>query len=115
MISIDKDAISQAFLNLLSNAVKYSEGRKYIIVEVCMESDAAIISVTDHGVGIAREELKKIFEKFYRVPNNMVKQPRGSGLGLTLTKHIIEAHRGTIEADSEPGKGSTFTIRLPLS
>jgi signal transduction histidine kinase len=115
MINIDKDAISQAFLNLLSNAVKYSEERKHIIVEVCRESDAAIISVTDHGVGIAREELKKIFEKFYRVPNNMVKQPRGSGLGLTLTRHIINAHRGTIDADSEPGKGSTFTIRLPLS
>jgi signal transduction histidine kinase len=115
MISIDKDSISQAFLNLLSNAVKYSEGRKHIIVEICRESHAAIISVTDHGVGIAREELKKIFEKFYRVPNQMVQQPRGSGLGLTLTRHIIKAHRGTLEVESDPGKGSTFTIRLPLS
>jgi signal transduction histidine kinase len=114
MISIDKDAISQAFLNLLSNAVKYSEERKYIYVEVRKESQSVIVSVKDHGVGIAKEELKKIFDKFYRVPNPMKKQPRGSGLGLTLTKHIVEAHKGKIEVESEPGKGSRFTIRLPL-
>ena len=114
MIRIDKDAISQAFLNLLSNAVKYSEDRKQIGVEIRREANSAIIAVTDHGVGIVKDELKKIFNKFYRVPNNMVKQPRGSGLGLTLTRHIVEAHSGTIEVDSEPGKGSRFTIRLPV-
>ncbi|RLD56843.1 MAG: hypothetical protein DRI97_06620 [Bacteroidetes bacterium] len=114
MASIDKDAISQAFLNLLSNAVKYSEERKYIYVEVRKESQSVIVSVKDHGAGIAKEELKKIFDKFYRVPNPMKKQPRGSGLGLTLTKHIVEAHKGKIEVESEPGKGSRFTIRLPL-
>lgn len=115
MIVIDEDAISQAFLNLLSNAVKYSEERKYIGVEIRLETNSVMITVEDHGVGIAREELKRIFDKFYRVPDNMVKQPRGSGLGLTLTRHIIEAHSGTIEVNSVPGKGSRFTIRLPLS
>jgi len=115
LISIDKDAISQAFLNLLSNAVKYSEERKPIRVEIVRETNSVLISVTDQGIGIAREELKKIFNKFYRVPNNMAKRPRGSGLGLTLTSHIVEAHRGNIEVDSKPGRGSRFSIRLPLT
>ncbi len=114
MSKIDKDAISQALLNLLSNAVKYSEDRKYIRVEVRKDSNSALISVTDNGVGISKEELKKIFDKFYRVSTSKVKETRGSGLGLTIAKHIIEAHGGTIEVESEEGKGSTFTIRLPL-
>jgi len=114
MILIDKDAISQAFLNLLSNAVKYSEERKHIRVEIVRETNSVLISVTDQGIGIARDELKKIYDKFYRVQNDMVKKPRGSGLGLTLTRHIVEAHQGNIEVDSEPGRGSRFSIRLPL-
>lgn len=115
LANIDIDAISQAFLNLLSNAVKYSDNNKHIKVEIRQESKSVAISVQDQGVGISKEELKKIFNKFYRVSNNMAKQPGGSGLGLTLTKHIIEAHRGTIEVVSEVNKGSTFTIRIPLS
>jgi len=114
MPKIDKDAISQALLNLLSNAVKYSEDRKYIRVEVHKDSTSALISVTDHGVGISKEQLKRIFDKFYRVPTTKAKKTRGSGLGLTLAKHIIEAHEGRIEAESEVGKGSKFTIRIPL-
>jgi len=114
MPKIDKDAISQALLNLLSNAVKYSEDRKYIRVEVHKNSTSALISVTDHGVGISKEQLKRIFDKFYRVPTTKAKKTRGSGLGLTLAKHIIEAHEGRIEAESEVGKGSKFTIRIPL-
>jgi len=114
MPKIDKDAISQVLLNLLSNAVKYSEDRKYIRVEVHKNSTSALISVTDHGVGISKEQLKRIFDKFYRVPTTMEKKTRGSGLGLTLAKHIIEAHGGRIEAESEVGKGSKFTIRIPL-
>ena len=114
MPKIDKDAISQALLNLLSNAVKYSEDRKYIRVEVHKDSTSALISVTDHGVGISKEQLKRIFDKFYRAPTTKAKKTRGSGLGLTLAKHIIEAHEGRIEAESEVGKGSKFTIRIPL-
>jgi signal transduction histidine kinase len=114
MVLMDKDAISQAFLNLLSNAVKYSKERKYIGVEISRGIDSVLISVTDHGIGIAKGELKKIFDKFYRVPNPGVKQARGSGLGLTLSMHIMEAHGGTIEVESEAGKGSRFTLRLPV-
>ncbi len=111
---IDKDAISQVLLNLLSNAVKYSQDRKYIAVEVHKNSTSALLSVTDHGVGISKGELKKIFDKFYRVSTSEVKETRGSGLGLTLANHIIEAHGGTIEVESEVGQGSTFTIKIPL-
>ena len=115
MLKIDKDAISQVLLNLFSNAVKYSEEKKYIRVEVRKDLTSAYISVTDKGVGISKEELKKIFDKFYRVTNTKAKKTRGSGLGLTLAKQIIEAHSGTIEVESQVGHGSKFTIRIPLS
>jgi signal transduction histidine kinase len=113
-LKIDKDAISQVLLNLLNNAVKYSEEKKYILVKVCVNSTSALISVTDHGVGMPKEELKKIFDKFYRVSTSKTRETRGTGLGLTLAKHIIEAHGGTIEVESEVGKGSRFTVRLPI-
>ena len=115
MLKIDKDAISQVLLNFFSNAVKYSEEKKYIRVEVRKDLTSAYISVTDKGVGISKEELKKIFDKFYRVTNTKAKKTRGSGLGLTLAKQIIEAHSGTIEVESQVGHGSKFTIRIPLS
>jgi two-component system phosphate regulon sensor histidine kinase PhoR len=111
---IDKDAIAQAILNVLSNATKYSEAEKYIRVEVAQEGPAAKISVEDRGVGIPREFLEKIFEKFYRAPIDKTRETRGTGLGLTLTKHIVEAHHGTIEVESTVGKGSVFTIRIPI-
>ena len=114
MLKIDKDAISQALLNLFSNAVKYSGERKYIKVEVCRNSSLALISVADQGVGIPKEERKKIFEKFYRVQAAKGEEKGGSGLGLTLVKHIVEAHGGTIEVESVVGEGSKFTLRIPL-
>ena len=113
MLQLDNDAISQALLNLLSNAVKYSEDRKYIWVEVSANSESACLSVVDQGIGIAKDEQKKIFDKFYRVSDTRMKQSRGSGLGLTLTRHIVKAHGGTIDVESEPGKGSRFTITIP--
>jgi len=115
MVKIDKDAISQAVLNLLSNSVKYSEEEKHLKIEVSRNSDSASISVTDQGIGIAKEELKKIFDKFYRVPNKSTRKSRGSGLGLTLSRSIVEAHNGRITVASEPGKGSMFTISIPLA
>jgi signal transduction histidine kinase len=114
MLKIDKDAISQALLNLLSNAVKYSNERKYIKVEVSKNSSSALISVADRGIGIAKKELNKIFEKFYRVRATGGEEKRGSGLGLTLVKQIVEAHGGTIEVESEVGEGSKFTLKIPL-
>jgi len=115
ILKIDADAISQVLLNLLNNAVKYSDEKKYIMVKVSRNTTSALISITDQGVGISKEELKKIFDKFYRVTNTKAKETRGSGLGLTLAKNIVEAHGGTIEVESEVGKGSRFTIILPMA
>ena len=114
IIKIDKDAISQVLLNLLSNAVKYSDDEKFIRIKISKNSTCALISVTDHGVGIPKDEMKKIFDKFYRVSDTRIMENRGSGLGLTLAKHIVEAHGGIIEVESEVGKGSRFIVRIPL-
>jgi len=114
ILKIDRDAISQVLLNLLNNAVKYSDEEKYIKVKVWKNSGFAMFSVTDHGVGISKEEMKKIFDKFYRVSTTGTKETRGSGLGLTLAQHIVEAHGGTIKVESEVGNGSIFTVSIPL-
>jgi signal transduction histidine kinase len=112
---VDRNAVAQALMNLLDNAVKYSEQaqKKEVIVRVGEQGGAIKISVTDHGVGIAPEEQKKIFEKFYRVSTGLVHDVKGSGLGLALVKHIVEAHRGVVTVESAPGRGSTFTVSLP--
>jgi signal transduction histidine kinase len=115
ILKIDKEAIAQVLLNLLNNAVKYSDEEKYIKVIVSKDSTSALISVTDHGLGISKEELGKIFDKFYRVSTIKTKETQGTGLGLTLTKHIVKAHGGKIEVESEVGKGSRFTILLPIA
>jgi signal transduction histidine kinase len=113
-VVIDPDAIAQAFINLLDNAVKYSDGSKEIGVKLAEQGDAVTISVIDHGVGIASEEREKVFEKFYRVGNCLVHDVKGSGLGLSIVKHIVEAHRGRVTVESEPGRGSAFIIHLPV-
>jgi signal transduction histidine kinase len=114
---LDRDAIGQALLNLIDNAVKYSENaeKKEVTVRLGERDRAILISVTDHGIGIPPEEQKKIFEKFYRVSTGLVHDVKGSGLGLSLVKHIVEAHRGVVTVESVPGRGSTFTISLPAA
>ncbi len=111
---IDREALAQAVLNLLDNAVRYSDQVKRIEVSVCSRGDDIAIEVTDHGVGIPRSEHQRIFEKFYRVSTGLVHNTRGSGLGLAIVKHIVEAHRGRVTVESAPGKGSRFTILLPI-
>ncbi len=110
---VDPDAVSEALLNLLDNAVKYSEASKHITV--CMETRGAWmrISVSDRGVGIPRDELKNIFDKFYRSRTPKTRETPGSGLGLALVKHIAEAHGGRVEVESEEGRGSKFTLLIP--
>ncbi|HEX8141112.1 MAG TPA: HAMP domain-containing sensor histidine kinase [Pyrinomonadaceae bacterium] len=112
---IDADAIAQAFMNLLDNAVKYSGSAKEIVVRLEQEGGFIRLTVTDQGIGIPREEQEKIFEKFYRVSTGLVHDVKGSGLGLSLVKHIVEAHRGRVTVKSEPGRGSSFTIHLPAA
>jgi signal transduction histidine kinase len=113
-VLIDSAAISQAILNLLDNAVKYSPNTRKISVEVKAQKEFLTIEIADRGLGIPVAEQVKIFEKFYRVSNGLVHDVKGSGLGLSLVKHIIEAHGGTVSVESTVGSGSRFTIRLPL-
>ncbi|MEW6210596.1 MAG: HAMP domain-containing sensor histidine kinase [Acidobacteriota bacterium] len=112
-VMIDQDAISQALLNLLNNAVKYSDEVKEISVRVRKRDGHVAVEVADRGIGIPRSEHEKVFEKFYRVSTGLVHNTKGTGLGLALVKHIVEAHRGQILLDSAPGKGSRFTMLIP--
>lgn len=114
-LEIDCDAISQAVLNLLNNAVKYSADEKYIEINVERRRENIAIDITDHGIGIAPGEQEKIFGNFYRVGGSSdVHNVKGSGLGLALVKHIVEAHGGRVTVNSLPRRGSTFTILLPI-
>ena len=114
-IVVDPEALSQALLNLANNAIKYSGDGKHLGLDVRRRDDHVVISVSDRGVGIPRAEQKKIFEKFYRVENTLIHTTKGSGLGLALVQHIMDAHGGSVELESEPGKGSTFRLVLPPS
>jgi len=113
-VRVDKDALEQAILNLLNNAMKYSGESREIDLRLQRKDDQALIQVIDRGVGIDPREQTRIFEKFYRVPMPENERIVGTGLGLTLVSHIVKAHGGSIEVESEPGKGSTFSIYLPL-
>jgi len=114
-IRLDANAIDRAVANLLDNAVKYSNGDRRIGVELSHNDGDVAIAVSDHGIGIPREELERIFERFHRVSTGLVHDVKGSGLGLTLVKHIAEAHGGRVSVKSETEKGSTFTIHLPVN
>ena len=113
-VLIDRDAMEQAISNLLDNAIKYSRDVKRLSITTERRGSNLSIEIADHGIGIPRAEQSKIFEKFYRVGTGLVHDVKGSGLGLSLVKHIVEAHNGTISVESEVGKGSRFTILLPL-
>lgn len=113
-ISCDPEALQQAFYNLLSNAMKYTGEGKTITVNAFQTISEAIIEVSDEGIGIAPDQQRKIFQEFYRVDDPLVRETGGSGLGLAVVKHIVEGHNGYIRIKSSPGKGSTFSIHLPL-
>ena len=113
-ILADSKALTMAFFNLLDNALKYSGGGKHITISVGRSDGHIELAVTDRGVGIAPGEQERIFEKFYRGNSAQVQLIRGSGIGLSITKHVAQMHRGRVLIESEPGKGSKFTLRIPL-
>lgn len=113
-VSADPDALTQALLNLMDNAIKYSLREKHLKVALGREDGQAVISVQDRGIGIPPREQRRIFDMFYRAERGLVHSVKGSGLGLSLVRHIVEAHGGAIRVESRPGHGSTFSITLPL-
>ncbi len=113
-LCFDPDAIKSILVNLVHNALKYSQEEKYIGVDLYREGDRVILAVADKGMGIPEKEREKIFDKFYRGRDEAVKAMEGSGLGLFLARHAAKAHKDDIKVISEPGKGSTFKVYLPL-
>jgi signal transduction histidine kinase len=111
---VDREAIARSLLNLVNNAVKYSSNEKYLGVRLYRHNGAVNLEVVDRGIGIPPKEQDKIFEKFYRVGDPLVHNTKGSGLGLSLVRHIVQAHGGEVAVESAPGKGSKFTITLPV-
>jgi len=114
-MNFDGEAIASVLINLLSNAMKFSPKEKEVTVKLFRDDGNAVIQVADKGIGISPKEVTKIFQRFYQSKNKIASETRGSGLGLTLVKHITEAHNGKIQVESEIGKGSTFSVILPIT
>ncbi|HXT63557.1 MAG TPA: HAMP domain-containing sensor histidine kinase [Pyrinomonadaceae bacterium] len=115
IVCVDREAIARALLNLMNNALKYSADDKFLRVKLYRENGTVKLVIEDHGIGITSREQSKIFEKFYRTGDPLVHNTKGSGLGLSLVRHITDAHGGSIDVDSTPGKGSKFILSLPLN
>ncbi|PYX23402.1 MAG: sensor histidine kinase [Acidobacteria bacterium] len=114
-VRVDREAMARSLVNLVNNALKYSQDRKFIGVNLYRDNGSLKLEVVDHGIGIPHQEQSKIFEKFYRVGDPLVHNTKGSGLGLSLVRHIAQAHGGDVLVDSSPGQGSKFTITLPMN
>src|SRR6185295_7091356 len=126
LVRMDEDAMTLVLLNLVDNAAKYGGGEGdegigdapaagEVRVNLARVPGGVALSVRDHGSGISAEDQKRIFERFYRADNARVRNVRGSGIGLSLVKHIAESHGGRVEVESAPGRGSTFTVYIPAA
>ena len=109
----NRDYVKQIFLNLIDNAIKYTPENKDVYVEVYYDKNNLVIKVGDNGIGIPKEDIKRIFERFYRVDKARSREVGGTGLGLAITKHIVKNLDGTINVKSELGQGSEFIITIP--
>ena len=113
-LEADENRLQEIIYNLLDNAVKYSRAGGVIALRAAAEGDRVRISVSDEGIGISANDLPRIFERFYRADKGRSRELGGTGLGLSIVKHIAQLHRGTVEAESEPGRGTTISVLLPL-
>ena len=113
--NVDDEGLKQVLSNLITNAIKYSTLNKHIIIRAYTNSSKAYIEVTDHGIGIQKDKQESIFKKFYRIQEQGQHKAGGTGLGLTVSKDIVEAMGGTLTVESELNQGSTFRITLNIS
>jgi two-component system sensor histidine kinase SenX3 len=113
-IVCDRRQVLSALVNLLENAVKYSDPGAAVEISASTDRGRAVVSVRDHGIGIPKRDLERIFERFYRVDRARSRQTGGTGLGLSIVRHVVQAHGGEITVDSVEGEGSTFTLYFPL-
>ena len=111
----DEERLTQVFTNLLYNAIKFSPGGGEVTVSAGVNDHELLAQVTDHGIGVPDEAIPHLFERFYRVDSSMTRNTGGSGLGLYISRQIIEAHGGRIWVESKVGEGSTFGFTLPLN
>jgi signal transduction histidine kinase len=111
----DSDLLELALMNLLDNAVKYSPSPAQIEIQIAQADSQVCVKIRDQGIGIPEADIPHIFERFYTVDKARSRKSGGAGLGLSIVKTIIEKHGGWVSVESQPGKGSTFTITLPLN
>jgi signal transduction histidine kinase len=114
LLPADENKLRQAIINLFSNAIKYNKPRGSVTIKYKVEPEQIVITIADTGLGIPENQQKRMFEKFFRGDNVTVLQTEGTGLGLYITKAIIEGHGGKIWFESVENKGTTFYISLPL-
>lgn len=113
LANTNRDHVKQTLINLVSNAIRYTDSGK-IVIFTELSKDKAIIKVKDTGIGIPKDSIQRIFERFYRVDKSRSRKSGGTGLGLSIVKHMVELYKGKISVESEVGKGSIFTIELPV-
>ena len=109
----DREMLEQVFSNLLSNAIKYNKPQGRVSISLREDPDGLVVEIQDTGLGISQEHLPLIFDQFFQISRGQTKTMKGSGLGLSIAKKIVEAHNGQIDVTSTPGAGSTFTVQLP--
>ena len=114
-VGVPMSRLKELLFNLMGNGIKYSENGGTVTTRVRVEDGKAVISVEDHGIGIPEEDQSRVFERFYRVEKGRARKNGGTGLGLAIVKHIVQLYGGTVRLESEVGKGSTFTVTLPLA
>lgn len=111
----DRQALASVVINLLDNAYKYTGSNKQIRLRACHKNATVQIEVADNGIGLSSRETERIFDRFYQVDQSLAREQSGCGLGLSIVRFIVEGHNGSISVNSQPGTGSTFTVRLPLT
>jgi signal transduction histidine kinase len=110
----DSDALATALLNLLDNAWKYSGDKKHIVLRTKARNDVVCFAVEDNGIGLSPGETKRVFRRFYQTDQRLARTAGGCGLGLSIVQSIVEAHQGSVRVESELGRGSTFTMEIPI-